>query len=41
MFDTHKLNAEEEDIMEHEAKNRKKLVNKGILERENVILFVD
>ena len=33
MFDKHKLNADEEDIMAHEAKNRKKAVNRGKLDR--------
>ena len=41
MLDHHHLTDEEKEIFEHEHKNRKKKVNVGKLERENLILFID
>jgi hypothetical protein len=33
MLDHHYLNAEEQDILDHERKNRKQVVNVGSLDR--------
>lgn len=41
MFDYHKYNKEEESIMAHENANRKQVVRRGRLDRENIVLFVD
>jgi hypothetical protein len=41
MLDRHRLSPEEEDTMKHEISNRKQKVNRGKLDRENIILFVD
>jgi hypothetical protein len=41
MLDYHNYTKEEEDIMKHEVTNRKNLVNRGKVDRENIVLFVD
>lgn len=41
MLDHHYYNEEELDIMEHERKSRKQAVNIGMLDRDNIILFID
>lgn len=41
MLDYHKYSKEEEDIMKHEVSNRKNIVNRGKIDRENIVLFVD
>lgn len=41
MLDHHYYNEEELEIMEHERKNRKQAVNVGMLDRDNIILFID
>ncbi len=41
MFDYHIYTKEEEDIMKHEVANRKNLVNRGKVDRENIVLFID
>lgn len=41
MLDYHNYTKEEEDIMKHEVTNRKNIVNRGKVDRENIVLFVD
>ncbi len=41
MLDHHYYNEEELEILDHEKKHRKQAVNVGVLDRENIILFVD
>ena len=41
MFDYRKYTKEEESIMAHESANRKQVVRRGRLDRENIVLFVD
>jgi len=41
MLDHHYYNEEELEILDHERKNRKQAVNVGMLDRDNIILFID
>lgn len=41
MLDKHHLTAHEEDVMKHEEVSRKKKINRGKLDRENLVLFID
>jgi hypothetical protein len=41
MLDRHYLNQEEEDILAHERNFRKAKVNRGKLDKDNIVLFID